>query len=128
MKIPMLNRAHSKLFFVALLIMQLSLYSCASWLPEAHRQDITQGNEIKREALNKIHIGMTKTEITPILGNPTLKDPFHANRWDYIYRYVPGRDEARQSRVTLFFEGDKLIRIDDSEYKEPESLIEKAEE
>lgn len=122
------NRAHSKLFFVSLLIAQLFLASCASWLPEAHRQDVTLGNEIKREALDKIHIGMTKTEITPILGNPTLKDPFHANRWDYIYRHVPGRDEARQSRVTLFFEGDKLIRIDDSGYKDPESLIQKEEE
>ncbi|MFC1589248.1 outer membrane protein assembly factor BamE [Pseudomonadota bacterium] len=108
--------------------MLLALSSCASWLPEAHRQDVTQGNEIKREALDKIHVGMTKSEITPILGNPTLKDPFHANRWDYIYRYVPGRDQAKQSRVTLFFDGDKLIRIDDSEYKEPESLIEIKEE
>lgn len=81
--------------------------------------DVTQGNEIKREALNKIHVGMRKSEITPILGNPTLKDPFHSGRWDYIYRYVPGREQAIQSRVTLFFDGDTLIRIDDSDYREP---------
>lgn len=84
--------------------------------------DVTQGNEIKREALDKIHVGMSKAQITPILGNPTLKDPFHSSRWDYIYRYVPGREQPIQSRVTLFFDGDKLIRIDDSEYREPEAV------
>lgn len=122
------NHMHFRTFFASLLIMLLSLSSCDSWLPEAHRQDVIQGNEIKREALAKIHVGMTKSEITPILGNPTLKDPFHANRWDYIYRYVPGREQARQSRVTLFFEGDKLIRIDDSGYIDPESFIEEEEQ
>ncbi|MCW8831540.1 MAG: outer membrane protein assembly factor BamE [Gammaproteobacteria bacterium] len=115
-----------KNFFVFLFTLWL-ISSCSSWLPDAHRQDVTQGNEIKREALDKILIGMKKAEITPIIGNPTLKDPFHANRWDYIYRHVPGRGEAVQSRVTLFFEGDELIRIDDSEYKEPEPPADKEE-
>ena len=99
--------------------------SCASWLPDAHRQNVVQGNEIKQVTLNKIHIGMKKSEITPLIGNPTLKDPFHANRWDYIYRLVPGRNQAKQSRLTLYFKGDKLVKMDDSEYKELESLIEK---
>jgi outer membrane protein assembly factor BamE len=105
----------------------LSLFSssCASWLPDAHRQDVRQGNEIKRETLNKVRIGMKKSDITSLLGNPTLKDPFHANRWDYIYLYIEGRKEAEQSRVTLFFSGDELIRIDSSEYKEPKPLIDK---
>lgn len=83
------------------------------------------GNEIERETLNKIKIGMKKSEITLLLGNPTLKDPFHANRWDYIYRFVPGREEAKESRLTLFFEDDVLIKIDDSKYREPEPFIEK---
>ena len=106
------------------LISIVLISSCTSWLPEAHRQDVTQGNEIKQEVLNKIHIGMKKSEITLLIGNPTLKDPFHANRWDYIYIYVPGREQARQSRLTLYFEGDELVRMDDSEYKEIDSLTE----
>ena len=107
-----------------LLILMALISSCASWLPEAHRQDVMQGNEITQEVLNKIHVGMTKNEITPLIGNPTLRDPFHANRWDYIYIYVPGREQARQSRLTLYFEGDELIEMDDSEYKEIDSLVE----
>lgn len=95
--------------------------SCESWLPDAHRPDFTQGNVIKRDALDKIHPGMEKSEITPILGSPTLTDPFHAQRWDYIYRFLPGRGKTIQSRVTLYFEGDVLVKIDDSLYVEPRS-------
>ena len=126
----MANRTRFKinLSLSVFLLVSISLISsCASWLPNAHRLDVTQGNEIKRETLDKIHIGMKKSEITAIIGNPMLKDPFHANRWDYIYRFVAGREQAKQSRVTLFFEGNELIRIDDSEYKEPESLLETEE-
>lgn len=124
----MTNRIRFKnscLLLPLFLILAALTSSCASWLPEAHRQNIVLGNEIKQATLNKIHIGMKKNEITPLIGNPTLKDPFHANRWDYIYRLVPGRNKAKQSRLTLFFKADELIRIDDSEYKELESLIEK---
>lgn len=103
------------------------LTSCGSWLPDAHRIDITQGNAIKREVLDKIHTGMKKSEITPILGNPSISDPFHAQRWDYIYRYIPGRGESVQSRVTLFFEGEVLVKIDDSQYREPEPEVKKEE-
>ena len=126
----MANRTRFKNIFIllaSLLFIPALISSCASWLPDAHRQDVTQGNEIKREALNKIHIGMSKSEIVPIIGNPTLKDPFHANRWDYFYRFVPGHQQAEQSRLTLYFEGNRLVRIDDSDYREPESLIEKIE-
>jgi len=120
----MANRTRFKNIFILLSSISL-ISSCANWLPDAHRQSVVQGNEIKQKTLNKIHIGMKKSEITPLIGNPTLKDPFHANRWDYIFRIVPGRNTAKQSRLTLYFKADELIKIDDSEYKELEPLIEK---
>jgi outer membrane protein assembly factor BamE len=107
---------------IPLLLAVFLISSCESWLPDAHRPDFTQGNVIKPEALEKIQIGMKKSEITPILGSPMLIDPFHKNRWDYIYRYLPaGRsdDKVIESRVTLFFEDDRLVKIDDSFYVEP---------
>lgn len=125
----MANRTRFKNLFIlsCLLLSSCLLSSCASWLPEAHRQSVVQGNEIKPETLEKIQLGMKKSEITPLIGNPTLKDPFHADRWDYIYRYVIGHNPAKQSRLTLHFEGDTLIKIDDSDYKDPESFIDKKE-
>ncbi|MGB5396011.1 MAG: outer membrane protein assembly factor BamE [Gammaproteobacteria bacterium] len=105
--------------FLALLLAASLLSACAEWLPDAHRPDLTQGNAIKPEDLAKLQPGMSKQKITSIIGSPTLLDPFHAERWDYVYRYIPGRGEIEQSRVSLFFDGDVLQRIDDSAYSPP---------
>ena len=96
--------------------------ACESWLPDAHRPAITMGNVIKPDALEEIQLGMTKPEIASILGTPVLTDPFRTNRWDYMYRYYPrGRTSEAliESRVTLFFEDDVLVKIDDIDYVEP---------
>ena len=109
---------------IPLLLSIFVISACESWLPDAHRPDYTLGNVIKRDALEKIQLGMTRSEITPILGTPMLTDPFHADRWDYVYRYLPrGRTNEVQieSRLTLFFDGDVLVKIDDTKYKEPRS-------
>ena len=113
-----LPRRSSSLILAALLCSSL-LSACAAWLPDAHRPDLTQGNAVKPEDLAKLQPGMSKQKIVAIIGSPTLLDPFHAERWDYVYRYIPGRGEIEQSRVSLFFEADVLLRIDDSAYTPP---------
>ncbi|HUW76783.1 MAG TPA: outer membrane protein assembly factor BamE, partial [Gallionella sp.] len=35
------------------------------------------------------------------------------NRWDYVYRYEHARKIVDKQRMTLYFEGDKLVRIVD---------------
>ena len=97
----------------------LFVSACADWLPEAHRLDLQQGNTIKLEQLEAIEIGMTKAEVRKIMGSPMLSDPFHNQRWDYIYRFIPNKGFERKSLLTLYFEDDVLIEIDDSEYVEP---------
>jgi outer membrane protein assembly factor BamE len=113
-----IHRRGSSLILPLLLVCSL-LSGCASWLPDAHRPDLTQGNAIKPEDLAKLQPGMNRSKVIEIIGNPTLIDPFHAERWDYIYRYIPGRGKAEQSRVSLFFDGDVLKRIDKSGYTPP---------
>lgn len=82
-----------------------------------HRIDIQQGNKIEPEVLASLKTGMNRQQVVYLLGTPLLQDAFHQNRWDYIYYMKPGNEDAKQSRVTLFFEGDKLINIDKSGYK-----------
>ncbi len=104
---------------LSLIFLTILVSACAEWLPEAHRIDLQQGNTIKLEQLEQLEIGMDKQEVLEIMGYPMLSDPFHNQRWDYIYRFVPGRGFERKSRLTLFFKNDKLKSIDDSEYVEP---------
>ena len=93
--------------------------ACESWLPEVHHLDLQQGNTIKLEQLESLQIGMTKAEVRKIMGSPMLSDPFHNQRWDYIYRFIPNKGFERKSLLTLYFENDILARIDDSQYVEP---------
>lgn len=95
------------------------LTACTDWLPTAHRLDLEQGNNIKLEQLEKIKTGMSKGEVRRIMGLPIISDPFHNQRWDYIYRYLPKSGFERKSLLTLEFENDILVKIDDSEFIEP---------
>ena len=97
----------------------VTLTACADWLPDAHKLDLQQGNTVKLEQLEAISIGMSKTEVRKIMGEPMLSDPFHSQRWDYIYRFIPNKGFVRKSLLTLYFEDDVLVKIDDSQYVEP---------
>ncbi len=83
---------------------------------EPHRIDIQQGNKIKPENFALLKQGMSRKQVVFVLGSPLLKDPFHQDRWDYVYYLKPGNQPVKQSRVTLYFDGDTLVRIDDSAY------------
>lgn len=83
---------------------------------EPHRIDIQQGNQIKPEILTRLELGMTRKQVLFLLGTPLLKDPFHQDRWDYIYYMKPGGGAVEFSRLTLFFNDQILQKIDDSEY------------
>jgi outer membrane protein assembly factor BamE len=102
------------------------LTGCESWLPEAHKIDIQQGNQVNAEDLDRLKIGMTKQQVKFLLGTPLLQDSFHKNRWDYLYYIQPGKQSARQSRVSLYFDGDTLSKIDRDQYK-PEAQQKKVD-
>ncbi len=113
------------LIFIPIIFIILStslLTACESWLPEAHKIDIQQGNHIKLKDLNKLKPGMTRNQVKFVLGTPLLQDGFHKNRWDYMYYLKPDKDKLRQSRVVLYFDGDKLSKIDKSHYQAEQQI------
>ena len=79
--------------------------------PLLHKIDIQQGNVIDQEMLNKLQPGMDKKQVKFIMGTPVLVDPFHNERWEYIYSFQEGGKVREQRHITLHFEGDKLAYI-----------------
>ncbi|MBE9567111.1 MAG: outer membrane protein assembly factor BamE [Proteobacteria bacterium] len=109
-----------RLPFLSVVCSVVFLSACSSWLPEAYKLDLQQGNTVKLEQLEALEIGMSKDEVRRIMGSPMLSDPFHNQRWDYIYRFMPRKGFERKSLLTLYFDNsDHLITIDDSQYIEP---------
>ena len=84
-------------------------------VPTFYKTKVRQGNFIDQATLGTLHAGMSRREVQQKLGTPLVTDPFHQNRWDYIYTYRPGTydgGEPEQRRVTLYFERDVLSRIE----------------
>ena len=77
-----------------------------------YRATISQGNLIKQEDLDQAEVGMTRNQIRFLLGTPMVDDPFHRDRWDYVYYLKIGRKDASFKRwVSIFFVEDRVSEI-----------------
>ena len=79
--------------------------------PLLHKIDIQQGNVVDQEMLDQLKPGMDKKQVKFIMGTPVLIDPFHNERWEYIYSFQEGGTVREQRHITLHFENDKLAYI-----------------
>lgn len=74
--------------------------------------DVVQGNFISSEQYAKLQVGQSREQVRQILGTPLLASYFHANRWDYVFEFKRARQVmGKERRVTVFFEGDKLVKF-----------------
>jgi len=77
-----------------------------------YRIDIVQGNVVTKEQLALVRPGMTRVQVRDALGSPLLTDPFHGDRWDYVFTIQrPGTPPQRRN-VVARFEGDRLLSVD----------------
>lgn len=83
-----------------------------------YKIDIQQGNLVTQEQVAKVKTGMSRIDVRNTLGTPLLQDVFHANRWDYYFsddratKYGPFGREKERFQVTVFFENEKVTRVD----------------
>lgn len=77
-----------------------------------YKIDIVQGNFVSREQAAVIKPGMTRGQVRDILGTPLLVDIFHADRWDYVFTFKRQGMEPQSRKVTAYFKGDLLERLD----------------
>ncbi len=80
-----------------------------------YKIDIQQGNEITEEMVSQLQVGMSKREVTRLLGYPLINDPFHKDRWDYYYYKKSGKTgDVEQQLASLKFQEDLLTEIKSS--------------
>ena len=111
------RRASLSLLFVA----SASLAACGSlngvsnniagWVTP-YKIDIVQGNFVSKEQAAALTPGMNRAQVRDILGTPLLISVFHADRWDYVFTFKRQGLEPQARKVTVFFKGDALERIE----------------
>ena len=94
----------------------LLLAGC-SWVPTIpfigpHKIDIQQGNYVTQDMVNKLKPGMTRSQVRFALGTPLIADPFHSDRWDYVYVYEHRGHVMSKRRIVVVFKDDALLRIE----------------
>ncbi|MBU1424921.1 MAG: outer membrane protein assembly factor BamE [Gammaproteobacteria bacterium] len=99
---------------IQLLLVSVLLASCSLPTFTPYKVEIRQGNLITQDMRAKIKLGMTQSQVKAALGAPLINDPYHANRWDYVYRFETDGELKDNQRLTLYFANDVLKRIVDA--------------
>jgi outer membrane protein assembly factor BamE len=76
-----------------------------------YRIDVRQGNFVTQDMVAQLKPGLSREQVRFILGSPLLADMFHADRWDYVYRFQQGRGEVQQRSLDGVFQDNKLTRV-----------------
>ena len=94
-------------------LIALLLAGCSGFSLFPYRMNIQQGNYIDASDVEQVEVGMTRSQVRFLIGTPMIADPFNAERWDYVFFFKIGRTrEEFMSRVTVWFDGDRVVRID----------------
>lgn len=92
-----------------------------------YKLDIQQGNLLSKQLVDSLKPGMTKHQVTLVMGSPAVVSPFDQNRWDYVSTLRKGNGRMESKDLTLYFEGDSLAKIEGDYFAEnPQELIKEA--
>jgi len=80
-----------------------------------YRVEVVQGNVVTREQIAAIKPGVPRSRVRDVLGSPLVADPFHAQRWDYVFTLQRQGAAPQARKVTLYFKDDLLDRIEADE-------------
>lgn len=100
---------------ILLVFILICLPGCATEgdrkLPGVYRPDIQQGNVIDQDMVDKLKPGMDKNQVRFIMGTPVIVDPFHTDRWEYVYTFSEKGGRRQQRHITIFFKDEKLAYV-----------------
>ncbi len=106
-----LKSAPMKLLLVAPVFCFLS--ACETFdFPGVYRIEVPQGNVFTQEMVDKLSVGMTRSQARYVMGTPLITDSFNQERWDYAFSRQRGTEIYEKKALSLYFEGDKLIRFE----------------
>jgi len=93
------------------LFLLVPLIAAAAGCGLIYKQNIQQGNALEQDELDELYIGMNQRQVLFVLGTPSIRDPFHPERWDYVQTFSRRGGDPVQRTVTLRFEDGLLAEI-----------------
>lgn len=101
---------------LSVLLLVLCLAGCTvlqGFSLRPYRMNVQQGNFLEAKDIDQIQVGMTRGQVRFLIGTPMVADPFNTERWDYVFFFKVGRSRDEiTSNLTIWFENDRVVRID----------------
>lgn len=69
-----------------------------------YMMEVQQGVYITNDQYKQLKIGMTKDQVSYIIGRPLSQYMFDQNRWDYTYQDYKSNNLKKDYTVTILFD------------------------
>lgn len=76
-----------------------------------YKVDVYQGNLLRAADIEQLKPGLNKRQVIALLGTPSVADPFHQSRWDYLATESKRGSTPEVKNLVLRFEGEQLVEI-----------------
>lgn len=96
-----------------------SLVACGA----IYKVDVYQGSLLESTHVDQLKVGMTKRQVLSLLGSPSVADPFHQERWDYLTSQSQRGSDPEVKNLVLTFDGDQLASIDGDYFPEQDEAL-----
>lgn len=100
-------------------VVAASIAGCG-WI---YRQPVHQGNALQTKHVEQLQEGLTRRQVLVLLGSPSVSDPFHQSRWDYMASQRRGFGKTEIKNLTLWFKGDSLVRWEGEYFADQDELL-----
>jgi len=95
---------------MAKLIKVLCVSALLLSLSACYRVEVQQGNKISQEMINQLKPGMTRQQVTDLLGDTVLDNVFGDVKLTYVYTLKPGVGHFQRRKLELYFHNNKLVK------------------
>ena len=107
----------NKFIVLTLAVAAVGLSACSSERVSnfpSYKLKVEQGNELDANKVQQLQAGMTREQVRLLLGTPSIRSAFHANRWDYQFLISRNGVVKENHNLTVYFDGDLLSRYEGS--------------
>ena len=95
-----------KILLISILVL---LTGCNQLHP--YRVEVQQGNIIDKNTLAQLHTGLSKEQVSSILGASLIENGSGSNTWTYIYTKQTNDGRYEKKKLVLEFKNNRLVQI-----------------
>lgn len=88
-----------------------------------YKVDVYQGSLLEKKNVDQLKPGLTKRQVYALLGTPSVSDPFHQERWDYVATVRKRGGDTDIKNLVLTFDGDVLATVEGDYFPEEDDAL-----